>query len=151
MGLSPLMIQQPKSLNILSKQFFEKEEITKLVGLYPDVDKVLRKIKEFEQRNRFKKSQTQIHFIYIGDGPTDIPALSLTRAYGGYGIVVFNPDKDKGKVKEKLKDMSADSRCDLIAKADFSENSDLFFAIETRCNQILQKYEAEDFSLVSEK
>ena len=42
--------------------------------------------------------------------------------------------------------MSADSRCDLITKADFSSNSDLFRSIETRCNQILQKYEAEDFS-----
>ena len=86
------------------------------------------------------------NFIYIGDGPTDIPALSLTRTYGGYGIVVFNPEDSTQKVKKRLKDMSADSRCDLITKADFSSNSDLFSSIETRCNQILQKYEAEDFS-----
>ena len=86
------------------------------------------------------------NFIYIGDGPTDIPALSLTRAYGGYGIVVFNPEDSKQKVKKRLKDMSADSRCDLITEANFSSNSDLFRSIETRCNQILQKYEAEDFS-----
>ena len=85
------------------------------------------------------------NFIYIGDGPTDIPALSLTRAYGGYGIVVFNPKKQK-TCKEKLKGMSADSRCDLITKANFSLKSDLFSAIKTRCWQILQKYEAEDFS-----
>ena len=85
------------------------------------------------------------NFIYIGDGPTDIPALSLTRTYGGYGIVVFNPKK----AKKKLKDMSADSRCDLIAKADFSLDSDLFLSIENRCNQILQKYEAEDFSITT--
>ena len=39
------------------------------------------------------------NFIYIGDGPTDIPALSLTRAYGGYGIVVFNPEDSTQKVK----------------------------------------------------
>ena len=86
------------------------------------------------------------NFIYIGDGPTDIPALSLTRAYGGYGIVVFDPEKDEEKIKKRLKDMSADSRCDLITKVDFSLDSDLFRSIETRCNQILQKYEAEDFS-----
>ena len=86
------------------------------------------------------------NFIYIGDGPTDIPALSLTRTYGGYGIVVFNPDKDKEEVKKKLRDMSADSRCDLITKVDFSLNSDLFSSIKNRCNQILQKYEAEDFA-----
>lgn len=89
------------------------------------------------------------NFIYIGDGPTDIPALSLTRTHGGYGIVVFNPDKAKKDIKKRLKDMSADSRCDLIAKADFSSNSDLFLSIKNRCNQILQRYEAEDFSITT--
>ena len=89
------------------------------------------------------------NFIYIGDGPTDIPALSLTRSHGGYGIVVFNPNKTTKDIKKKLKDMSADSRCDLIAKADFSLNSDLFLSIKNRCNQILQRYEAEDFSITN--
>jgi len=86
------------------------------------------------------------NFIYIGDGPTDIPALSLTRTYGGYGIVMFNPKKNKKETKKKLKDMSADSRCDLITKVDFSLDSDLFHSIKNRCSQILQKYEAEDFA-----
>ena len=86
------------------------------------------------------------NFIYVGDGPTDIPALSLTRAYGGYGIVVFNPKKSKKKVREYLKKMSADSRCDLITEANFSLKGGLFLAIKSRCHQILQKYEAEDFS-----
>jgi len=42
--------------------------------------------------------------------------------------------------------MSADSRCDLITKANFSLTSDLFCAVKNRCYQILQKYKAEDFS-----
>ena len=86
------------------------------------------------------------NFIYIGDGPTDIPALSLTRTFGGYGIVVYNPKKKKKEVKQHLKNMSADSRCDLITPADFSLKSDLFISIKNRCNQILQKYKAVDFS-----
>ena len=86
------------------------------------------------------------NFIYIGDGPTDIPALSLVRVYGGYGIVVFNSRKDKEEIKDRLKNMSADSRCDLITEAKFSEKSNLFCSIKNRCYQILEKYEAEDFS-----
>ncbi len=86
------------------------------------------------------------NFIYVGDGPTDIPALSLTRAYGGYGIVVFNPEKSRTEVKQHLKNMSADSRCDLITKADFSTQSELFYSIKNRCLQIQKKYLAEDFS-----
>ena len=62
---------------------------------------------------------------------------------------MFNPNKAKKDIKKKLKEMSADSRCDLIAKADFSLDSELFLSIKNRCNQILQKYEAEDFSITN--
>ena len=89
------------------------------------------------------------NFIDIGDGLTDIPALSLTRTHGGYGIIVFNPSEAETDIKKKLKNMSADSRCDLIAKADFSLDSNLFLSIKNRCNQILQRYEAEDFSITN--
>jgi len=40
------------------------------------------------------------NFIYIGDGETDIPALSLVRSQGGIGIAVFNPAKPKRMSKK---------------------------------------------------
>ena len=87
------------------------------------------------------------NLIYVGDGDTDIPALSLTRERGGYGIVVYNAQKNKKEIEEKLENMSADKRCDLITKAEFNLKSELFISIKTKCEQILQKYEAEDFSI----
>lgn len=84
-------------------------------------------------------------FIYIGDGPTDIPALSLTRYNGGFGVVVYNPEKNDQKTKEKLKSMSLDQRADLITSADFSFKGELFSFLQTRCIQIKQRYEAENF------
>ena len=86
------------------------------------------------------------NIIYIGDGPTDVPALALTRTRGGYGIVVYNPRKPKVEIKRRLSKMSADSRCDLITEAKFSFSSELFKSLEKRCHQILQKYDAEDFA-----
>lgn len=85
--------------------------------------------------------------IYIGDGPTDIPALSLVRDRGGMGIVVYNKGKTGPDIKKRLGKMSADKRCDLITAADFSLKGELFKAIENRCTQIRQKFAAENLNL----
>ena len=83
------------------------------------------------------------NFIYIGDGDTDIPALSLTRTKGGLGIVVYNKKDPKKYTKNKLCTMSADKRADLITPADFKINGELYTYITNRCYQILQRYEVE--------
>ena len=80
--------------------------------------------------------------IYIGDGPTDIPALSLLKDRGGYGAIVYN---NRIKNKDHLKDLSLDKRANIIAQLDFSTKGELFKFIKTRCYQILQSYEANDF------
>src|SRR5690606_32110437 len=77
-----------------------------------------------------------LNFIYIGDGPTDIPALSLTRYHGGLGVVVFDPKKSEKEIQDRLKDMSLDKRADLITPADYSLGGELFEYIKTRCEQI---------------
>ena len=134
--------------NVESVPVFCMDETMKTRALY-EISKGVFKSNVIAVNKKVEKEKLWCpfeNFIYIGDGPTDIPALSLTRAYGGYGIVVFNPKKDTKAIKKRLKDMSADSRCDLITKAEFSLSSELFVAIKSRCNQILQKYQAEDFS-----
>lgn len=81
--------------------------------------------------------------IYIGDGDTDVPALSLTRSKGGKGIVVYNPAFDKEKRDNRLKSMRANKRADLITAADYKLKSELHSYIVTFCEIIRQKYEAQ--------
>lgn len=81
--------------------------------------------------------------IYIGDGPTDVPALSLTRDRGGIGVVVHDPNKTDDEVNKRLKSMRLDRRADLITKADFSFGGELFEYIQARCIHIKHRYEAE--------
>lgn len=83
------------------------------------------------------------NFIYIGDGDTDIPSLSLVRSKGGMGIAVYDKNKPVPKIKEKLKTLTLDKRTDLITPADYSLESELFNFIATRCLQIRQRYDAE--------
>lgn len=95
---------------------------------------------------RVKKENLWVPFenmIYVGDGDTDIPSLSLTRDKGGIGIAVYNPELSKDKVNKKMKKMRMDKRADLITPANFSIKGELFKYIKTKCIQIRQRCEAE--------
>ena len=79
------------------------------------------------------------NMIYIGDGPTDIPSLSLIRRNGGMGIVVYDPVKGS---TNRIKVLRKGNRADLITQANFSKSHELYKFIHARCLQICQKYEA---------
>jgi len=83
------------------------------------------------------------NIVYVGDGDTDVPALSLVRSHGGLGIVVYNPKKSREDIDRRLKDMRLDKRADLITPADFSEKGELFEYLSFRCKQICHRYRAE--------
>ena len=61
--------------------------------------------------------------IYIADGITDIPCMRLVKEYGGKSIAVYNQASDKAKgIAEKL---IRDGRVNYMAKADYSEGSEM--------------------------
>lgn len=115
-------------------------EITK--GTFSDPKK--------EVNNKVQSEKLWCHFenlIYIGDGPTDVPALSLVRDRGGMGVVVYNKSKSTADIKRRLGQMSADKRCDLITAADYSLDGELYLALKTKCVQIQQKIAAEKIEI----
>jgi hypothetical protein len=81
--------------------------------------------------------------IYIGDGDTDVPSLSLVRSQGGVGIAVYNPDVPSEKIREKLRLMCLEKRADLITPAKFEPHAELFEFISARCKQIALRHRAE--------
>jgi hypothetical protein len=83
------------------------------------------------------------NIIYVGDGPTDVPALSLVRNNGGIGIAVYDPKTSAGKVNQRLEEMRLDKRADLITPADFSENGELARYLTSCCERICLRYRAE--------
>jgi hypothetical protein len=89
------------------------------------------------------------NIIYVGDGDTDVPALSLVRSQGGLGIAVFNPEKPKADIDKRLRNMRLDKRADLITPAKFDEKGELFDFISMRCKQICCRYQAEEMALSS--
>ncbi len=72
------------------------------------------------------------NFIYIGDGMTDIPALSFVKKNKGCAILVFDPDN---KNISNYKDFPYN----ICTSANFSLDSELVSNIRQRCNYLLEK------------
>jgi hypothetical protein len=83
------------------------------------------------------------NIVYVGDGYTDVPALSLVRSLGGAGIVVYDSTKSRDAVNKKLEQLRLDKRADLITPAVFETSSELFEYIRDRCRYIAHRYCAE--------
>jgi 2-hydroxy-3-keto-5-methylthiopentenyl-1-phosphate phosphatase len=131
---------KPKSIPV-----YCMDETMKTRSLF-EISKGSFKAKENHVNKRVEKKDLWCPFenmIYIGDGPTDVPALSLTRQRGGMGVIVFNPDADLKETSKRIKSMRLDKRADIITPALYSLDGELFEFIRTRIIQIKQRYEAE--------
>lgn len=68
------------------------------------------------------KSERPIPFermIYVADGLTDVPCMRLVKDYGGKSIAVYS---SSDKIAKQLKQ---EGRVNFIAKADYTENSEM--------------------------
>lgn len=82
------------------------------------------KLKPSESINQhMPESQRRIPFrnmIYIGDGITDVPSMTVTQKAGGNAIAVYDP---RGRVPRAVKAMVAEHRSEHFAPADFRPHS----------------------------
>lgn len=79
------------------------------------------------------------NIIYIGDGETDVPCMTVTKKNGGAAIAVYNPHKPKTlKTSQTLK---AAGRIDFFSPADFRPKSELekqvLTTLDLICSRIL--------------
>ena len=76
------------------------------------------------------------NILYIGDGLTDVPCMTVTTKQDGYAIAVYKPGSSKGLAT--CRDLLAARRVDLIAKADYSKDSPLESAIKIIIDTMIQ-------------
>jgi len=95
------------------------------------------------------------NIIYIGDGETDVPSMTVVQANGGNSIAVYKPEEGEEKEGKSLnicKSLLRIGRVNFIAPADYSENKSL----ETRTKILLKsvmasiEYEKEKFESLKE-
>lgn len=108
-------------------------EINKGIPLHLEID-VNAKVQESSRRVKFN------HMIYIADGPSDVPAFSVVKKFGGATFAVYpHGNQEALNQVEKLRE---DGRVDMYAEADYSEGTTAYMwithKIEEFANQIYE-------------
>lgn len=76
------------------------------------------------------------NMIYVGDGPTDVPCMKMTKQKGGYSIVVHAPGRT-----DAADDMLLQGRADFSVEADYSAGSEMEQTVTMLMRRILATHE----------
>jgi 2-hydroxy-3-keto-5-methylthiopentenyl-1-phosphate phosphatase len=85
------------------------------------------------------------NILYIGDGLTDVPCMTVIRKNGGYAIAVYKSNNSQGK-KTCVELLKAE-RVNFIAKADYKSGTELDRLIKLLLGNIVEgiRYGEESF------
>ena len=76
---------------------------------------------ENKVNDRIEKKHVEFrNMIYIGDGLTDVPCMTLVKEKGGFAISVYPSNKKEGSIK-----LLQDNRVNYACRSDFGSNSQL--------------------------
>lgn len=89
------------------------------------------------------------NIIYIGDGMTDVPSMTVTKKNGGHAIAVYKPNTSKEL--KKCKALLKAQRVDFMAPADFRQGKDLFNRTKLLLNCLIANIEYRRELFLSEK
>ncbi|MCY3874699.1 MAG: HAD family hydrolase [Rhodobacteraceae bacterium] len=60
--------------------------------------------------------------VFLGDGDTDVPSMTMLRKKGGHSVAVYDPKKNG---RNEVHELIADNRVNFVAPADYREGSEL--------------------------
>jgi len=86
------------------------------------------------------------NILYIGDGLTDVPCMTVIRKNGGYAIAVYRPNDAKGL--KTCKELLKAGRVNFIAEADYRKNKQLDRLVKLLLDNIVEgiRYHREAFN-----
>lgn len=86
------------------------------------------------------------NMIYVGDGLTDVPSMTLVHKAGGYAIAVYDSEKE---VPESVSDMVSEKRAEHFAPADFGADSLLVKILKRTLKKIIHEISYDASSRMS--
>jgi len=86
------------------------------------------------------------NILYIGDGLTDVPCMTVIRKNGGFAIAVFKPGDSKGL--KTCTELLKAKRVDFIAEADYRSKKELDRLVKLLLNNMVEgiRYGKEAFN-----
>lgn len=90
------------------------------------------------------------HMVYIGDGLTDVPCMTVTKMYGGFAVAVHNP-RHAGSI-DTCRELARANRIDYYAAADYRAGRTLEKRVRTLLDIIVARirFERERYHFLQE-
>ena len=117
----------------ISEVGYTLDNTTKTRALF-EINKGVGILKKITANTSIPQEARRVHFInmvYVADGPSDVPAFSVMKRYGGETFAVY-PRGDKRALRQ-VERMRKENRVNMFAEADYSENA---LARMWLCNKI---------------
>jgi hypothetical protein len=89
------------------------------------------------------------NMIYIADGPSDVPAFSVMRHYGGMAVAVYNPNNEKEFAQTD--GLLQSHRVNFVGPADYRAESSTFRWLKLHLIKICDRIASEDADSVKER
>lgn len=81
------------------------------------------------------------HMVYIGDGLTDVPCMTVTKMYGGFAVAVHNPEH-RDSIRT-CRELARGNRIDYFAPADYRPGRVLEKRVRTILDVIIARVHFE--------
>ncbi|MBO2522590.1 MAG: haloacid dehalogenase-like hydrolase [Bacteroidetes bacterium] len=128
--------------SVISESCYTIDNTTKTKAIF-EINKGVNKDSRINVNSKMNDRQRRVAFqnmIYIADGPSDVPAFSLVKKFGGSTFAIYPKGDERAfKQVEKLRE---DERIDMFAEADYTEGSTAYMWIVNKikeyANRIIQ-------------
>ena len=119
------MLEEPdKNGNqVISEACYTIDNTTKTRALF-EINKGVNKRPTISVNTKMSEGQRRVSFknmIYIADGPSDVPAFSVIKKFGGATFAVY-PHGD-GEAFNQVEQLRKDGRIDMFAEADYRKDT----------------------------
>lgn len=128
--------------SVISESCYTIDNTTKTKAIF-EINKGVNKDARINVNSKMNDKQRRVAFqnmIYIADGPSDVPAFSLVKKFGGSTFAIYPKGDERAfKQVEKLRE---EERIDMFAEADYTEGSTAYMWIVNKikeyANRIIQ-------------
>lgn len=124
---------------VISEICYTIDNTTKTKAIF-EINKGVNKNEKINVNSKMNDLQRRISFenmIYIADGPSDVPAFSLVKKYGGSTFAIY-PKGDERAFKQ-VEQLREDTRIDMFAEADYTEGSTAYMWIVNKIKEYAQR------------
>ena len=120
---------------VISEICYTIDNTTKTKAIF-EINKGVNKNEKINVNSKMNDTQRRVAFenmIYIADGPSDVPAFSLVKKYGGSTFAIY-PKGDTRAFKQ-VEQLREEDRIDMFAEADYTEGSTAYMWIVNKIRE----------------